>query len=195
MEIWKQWWKFVKPLRNACSRERTFFWLVVVLIGFSVRTDLFGVSSFIRVLGLTSQCYDHLLDFFHGSGVDLMKLTTAWVQVVLNSGVEPVRSNGRLTIVVDGVKIAKEGKKMPSVKKMHQESESNTKPEFIMGHSFQAASILMQGVHNVFAIPLVARIHEGLKFSNRDKRTILDKSIELLALLDLPVEGLLECLQ
>jgi hypothetical protein len=69
---------------------------------------------------------------------------------------------------------------MPAVKKLHQESESNTKPEYIMGHSCQAVGILVQGLQSVAAIPLAARIHEGLVFSNRDKRTLLDKMIQLL---------------
>ena len=69
---------------------------------------------------------------------------------------------------------------MPAVKGIHQESESNSKPSFIMGHSFQAVGILAGGLLNtVFAVPLVSRIHEGVIFSNRDKRTLLDKMAAL----------------
>jgi hypothetical protein len=53
--------------------------------------------------------------------------------------------NGRLVIVGDGIKAPKVGKKMPSVKKLHKESESNininTKPEYIFEHSCQAIAI------------------------------------------------------
>lgn len=160
-------------------------WLMVALMGFTVRTDLFGVTSFVRALGLTSACYDRLLDFFHSPALSVTKLTTAWVRIVLSCGVEPVRSNGRLTVVIDGIKVAKEGRKMPGVKKLHQESDSNTKPEYIMGHSLQAASLLVHGLKTVVAIPLAARIHEGVKFTNRDKRTLLDKSLELLDSLEI----------
>ena len=38
----------------------------------------------------------------------------------------------------------------------------------------------MHAAHNVFAVPLAARIHEGLVWSNRDKRTLLDKMLSLL---------------
>jgi len=154
-------------------------WLLVALMGFSVREDLFGVTSIVRALGLAPMFYDRLLDFFHTSALPISSLTATWLKVVLNSGVTPVLSNGRLTIVIDGIKVAKEGRKMPGVKKLHQESESNTKPEFIMGHSLQAASLLVQGVGTVFALPLIARLHEGVKFTNRDKRTLLDKAIEM----------------
>jgi hypothetical protein len=65
---------------------------------------------------------------------------------------------------------------MPAVKSLHQQSASNSKPEFIMGHSFQAISLLVQGASgHVAAVPLTSRIHEGLVFSNRDSRTLLDK--------------------
>ena len=33
---------------------------------------------------------------------------------------------------------------------------------------------------SVFSVPLISRIHEGVVFSNRDKRTLLDKMIVLL---------------
>lgn len=49
-----------------------------------------------------------------------------------------------------------------------------------MGHSIQAVSILVQAASSVFAIPLSMRIHEGLVFSNRDARTLLDKMLGLL---------------
>jgi hypothetical protein len=71
---------------------------------------------------------------------------------------------------------------MPGVKLLHQQSDSNTKPEFIMGHSLQAVSLLVQAAHSTFAVPLAARIHEGLVWSNRDRRTLLDKMIALLAI-------------
>jgi hypothetical protein len=95
---------------------------------------------------------------------------------------QPLRVNGRWVLVGDGIKIRKCGKKMPGVKLLHQQSDSNTKPEYIMGHSLQAVSLLVQAAHSTFAVPLAARIHEGLVWSNRDRRTLLDKMIALLAI-------------
>src|SRR3990172_10073160 len=76
--------------------------------------------------------------------------------------------------------IPKEGRKMPAVKSLHQESDSNSKPPFIMGHSLQAISLLASGpTGHVVSVPLAARIHEGIVLSNRDKRTLLDKMVGL----------------
>jgi hypothetical protein len=94
---------------------------------------------------------------------------------------KPVCAGSRLVCLADGIKAPKEGKLMPAVKSLHQQSASNSKPEYIMGHSFQAISLLVQGPSgHVAAVPLTSRIHEGLVFSNRDSRTLLDKLAVLL---------------
>ena len=180
MALWTLWWQWSSALRPACSRNRTFLWMLVVLAGFSVREDLLGATSIVRALGLEAACYDRILDLFHSSALRLDVLTRTWAKLVVSAHPGLLRCNGRLVLVGDGIKVAKSGKKMPAVKKLHQESESNTKPEFIMGHSCQAVGILVQGLQSVAAIPLTARIHEGLVFSNRDTRTLLDKMVELL---------------
>jgi hypothetical protein len=45
--------------------------------------------------------------------------------------------------------------------------------------------VLVQAANSVFAVPLAIRIHEGLVWSNRDKRTLLDKMLSLLTLVDI----------
>jgi len=57
--------------------------------------------------------------------------------------------NGRPALIGDGIKVAKAGRKMPGVKKLHQQSESNTKPEYIFGHSCQAVAVLTQALGTV----------------------------------------------
>ncbi len=180
MLLWQRWWKWTSQLRPACSRRRTFMWMLVVLIGFTVRADLLGVTSFVRCLGLCEVSYDRMLDFLHSSALDVPSLTRIWTGLVLSAHPGLLRFNERVVIVGDGIKVAKSGRKMPGVKKLHQQSESNTKPSYIMGHSCQAVCVLVGCLNSVMAIPLAARIHEGLVFSNRDKRTLLDKMIALL---------------
>jgi len=179
MELWRNWWKMVERLRPACGRTRTFLWLAVCLAGMTVRRDLLGVTSIVRALGLAENSYDRILDFFHSPALDLKKLTQAWVRAVFQTHPRLLRINGRPVLVGDGIKVGKSGKKMPGVKLLHQESESNTKPEYIMGHSCQAVAVLAQALKSVFAIPLAGRIHEGVVFSNRDQRTLLDKMVAL----------------
>ena len=185
MRLWHTWWMWCAPLRGACARKRTFLWMCVVLIGFSVRQDLWGVTSMVRALGLTAPCYDRILDFFHSSALDVKMLAQLWTARILLHHPNLVRFNGKPVLPGDGIKVPKAGKKMPGVKRLHQTSESNTKPTYILGHSCQAAGILVRGMQSVVCIPLIARIHEGVVFSNRCKRTLLDKMVEMLDSLEL----------
>jgi hypothetical protein len=187
MALWKHWLRWVRPLRPACARNRTFLWMCVVLMGFCVREDLLGVTSFVRALGLDAMFYDRLLDFFHSPALDVNRLSALWAALVTRTHPGALRCRGRFVLLGDGLKVPKSGRKMPAVKKLHQPSESNTKPPYIMGHSCQAVGVLVQAGAGVAALPLAARIHEGVVFSNRDRRTLLDKMIALLDSLALSV--------
>ncbi len=186
MRLWDQWWSWVEPLRGACSRLRSFLWLAAALAGMSVRGDLLGVTGIIRALGFCERFYDRLLDFFHSSAVDPDTLARFWVKTVFQRLPGIYRCNGRPVLLGDGIKIPKRGRKMPAVKLLHQVSESNTKPEYIMGHSIQAVSVLVSAASSFFAVPLSARIHEGLVFSNRDQRTLPVKFFSLVESLGIP---------
>jgi len=150
------------------------------LAAMTVRGDLLGVTSLVRALGLKEVCYERMLGLFHSTGLNLDRLTRLWVVVVQKVQPGILQINGRKVIVGDGLKVPKSGKKMPAVKRLHQESESNTKPSYIMGHSCQAVAILAGTLKTTFAIPLAARIHEGVLFNNNDKRTLLDKMVLLI---------------
>ena len=186
MELWLHWFSAVWHLRSACSRLRTFLWLSVCLAGMCIRPDLFGVTSIVRAFGLKEYCYDRILDFFHSTSLNIHRLSRSWITTVLHVFPGILKVNGRLLIVGDGIKVPKTGRKMPGVKLLHQESESNTKPQYIMGHSCQAVAVLVGALQSVFAVPLASRIHEGIVFSNRDKATLLDKMILLVDSLGLP---------
>ena len=185
METWSFWLRVVETLRPAFPRLRTFHWFLCAVCGFCIRGDLLGVTSFIRCLGLKPWCYDRLLDMFHCTGLDFRVLRRLWVRAVLGfAKAILLQVNGRAVLLADGQKVPKSGKKMPAVKKLHQEPESNTKQEYIFGHSLQAVSIAVKAGEWVGAIPLGSEIHEGVVFSNRCRRTLLDRLLEMLASLE-----------
>jgi len=179
MHLWLEWFRCVALLRPACARHSTFLWMCLALCGLSVRSDLAGVTSFVRALWLTPDSYRRLLHLFHTPALDLPKLTSIWIRMV-STLVRPLTLDGRVVFIADGLKVPKEGRKMPAVKKLHQSSVDNNKPTFIFGHSFQAVALLARGRQGrPFAVPLASRIHEGLVFSNRHRRTLLDKLVAL----------------
>jgi hypothetical protein len=184
MPMWKLWWDAICLLRPAFSRLRAFLWFATAVAGLSVRSDRLGVTSIVRALNLKPALYGKLLEHFHSDAVKLDRLVALWAQAVLRLFPAPLCINGRRVLVGDGIKIPKRGKKMPAVKLLHQQCGSN-KAEYIMGHSLQAVSLLVQAADSVFAVPLAARIHEGLVWSNRDRRTLLDRMLALLGIVAL----------
>ncbi len=65
-------------------------------------------------------------------------------------------------LIGDGVKQAKEGRGMPVVKKLCQESENSAEPEFLHGHMFGGMALLAgDPARELFFIPL--RLHESMK--------------------------------
>lgn len=187
MALWINWFRCVLELRKACSRRRTFVWMCLVLVGFSIRTELLGVTSFVRSCCLRPEKYRRLLHLFHSPALKLEKLTALWTGLALKLFC-PVTCHDYFLLIADGLKVPKEGHQMPAVKALHQESQDNAKPAFIMGHSFQAVGMLAKGLlGGLFCIPLASRIHEGLVWSNRDRRTLLDKLVALF----LPIADLL----
>ena len=173
----------VDQLRPAFARQATFQWFVVAIMGFCMREDsMGGVSSFVRTLSLNPKFYQRLLNFFQTNSIDLEHLTQIWVSVVFKIFKAPlVTFNGHPILVIDGINVPKEGKKMPGIQSLHQSSESNSKPKFIMGHSFQSVGLLAGSpLSTIFCIPLFARIHLGTKTTNRDKTTLYDKAISML---------------
>jgi len=180
--LWGAWWQAVQTLRPACRRLSTFLWLATVLAALCLRPDLAGVTSLVRGLGLVDACYPCLLHFFHSNALPLAELTACWLRAVRGKlfGRRMVRVKGRPVVLVDGLKRPKEGRKMPAVKSLHQESDCNAKAPFIMGHSCQTVALLVQAAGVCLGVPIASRIHEGLVWSNRDRRSLLDKLGHLL---------------
>ena len=181
MTLWKKWWSLVRLLRPAFSRERTFLWFAAALAAMMIRSDQAGVTSFVRALALSPELYGQLLAIFHSSAIKVDRLAALWTAVVLKSFPGVVRIKGRPVFLGDGIKRGKEGRKMPGVKCLHQESGSNSKAPFIMGHSCQVLAALTSVAGYFFAVPLVSRIHEGVVVSNRDARTLMDKMLAMLS--------------
>ena len=57
MKLWVEWMSLVNILRPAFSRQRTFYWMIVVLIGFTIKSDFSGVTSLARGAGILPNYY------------------------------------------------------------------------------------------------------------------------------------------
>jgi hypothetical protein len=107
-----------------------------------------------------------MLEFFKSKAVDLDRLTSLWCMLVFKIFEKfAFKIRGRRAFIVDGITNPKEGKKMPSVKLLHQDSNNNSKAEFVMAHACQCIALLIVGLGKFIAIPFIGRIHDGIKNS------------------------------
>jgi hypothetical protein len=106
--------------------------------------------------------YEALVHYFRSSAWTLEIVKIQWIRVVKNS--ESLFTENEMPILIgDGVKQSKEGRKMPGVKRLHQESENSGKAEYIFGHMFGAVGILVGNIDKLFCLPLSASLQDGDK--------------------------------
>ncbi len=135
-------------LFESCfSRKAALRWFITITIGLMLRSDKLGVTSVIRDLALSPGCYDSMIHFFRASSWSLDSIRSCWFSVVRQYA--PLYKEGNLYILVgDGVKQSKEGRRIPGVKKLFQESENSAKPEYIHRHMFGGLGILAGNVRS-----------------------------------------------
>lgn len=157
--------------RGAFSRRSTFEWFVVAVIGMILKSDQIGVTSIIRELCINPNHYENLLHMFRSEAWKREIFINKWIECATTHST-PICIDGYNILIGDGVKQSKEGKKMPGVKKLHQESQNSAKAKYIFGHLFGVVSILIGDTRKQFALPLVATIQEGVniihKYNNPD---------------------------
>jgi len=176
---WSRILRILPQFRKAFSRHRTFLWFCCLTLATVLRTDILGVTSLARSLGGKAKIYDCLLGFFASGAVKLVVLSRIWAGILATHKMA-IKVNGRILLVVDGIKAPKSGRQMPAVRKLFQHSSSNTKPAYITGHSCQNIAILLGSLTGVFAVPVLTRILEGLRFTPKDKKSQIAKLPDLL---------------
>jgi len=171
-------WKWINDIilkfRGCFSREASFNWFVVILLGMMLRSDHLGVTSIIRELCIAPKYYETMLHFFRSGAWKLPELVKKWVSIVKKTGNVFLEEQMAL-LVIDGIKKPKEGRKIPGVKKLHQESENSSKAEYIHGHLFGVVSIIAGSANKMFCLPLQATIQDGVdtirKLADKNSKT------------------------
>jgi hypothetical protein len=129
-----------------------------IIIGFILRPDMRGVSSVISALRMKPAHYTTLLKFFRSTSFDLDTLYRKLITVLLKI-LPPKTIDGRVILVGDHIKISKEGRRMPAIERLHQESQNSGKGTFIEGHLFGFISMIIPGFNR--SIPVMAGIQES----------------------------------
>ena len=166
--------QILSALRPVFSRQATFEWFVLLMWGILLCSQPPAVTSYLNAVGLSEYYYHHALHWFHSQAWSVFKLSQTWAQW-LSEHKDVHRLRGKLVYIGDGIKVSKEGRKMPAVKKLHQESDNTSKPDWIRGHYFGCLSILLGSVDALFAVPIVLRIQDGLQQHKDQTITLVDR--------------------
>jgi hypothetical protein len=166
--------QIIKSLRPAFSREAAFEWFVIIVWGILLCNRTPAITSYLNAVGLSEYYYGHALHWFHATSWSAKTLSNRWHQWLI-SHENVKRLKGQPIYIGDGIKVAKEGRKMPLVKKLHQESGNVTKPEWIWGHYFGAISLLLQSGNSLVAVPVALEIQDGVEKPHNKSLSLVDK--------------------
>ena len=163
---------FLLALKPAFSYQATFQWFVIAFAGLILRHDCLGLTSIIRALFLPIACYPGLIHFFHSSAWSPSSLVTYWTRWVHQQHLA-VKDSGRIVLIGDHTKTPKDGRCIPAVTTLHQDSETAGKPSFFRGHEWGCIAMLMAAGSKIFATPLSARIHnDSIESGSRIQRLV-----------------------
>ncbi len=176
MDLFEQIDQRLEPLATAFSRHKTFQTFVLVFYGILLRTRYDGITACIEFLGLTERFYHQALHLFRSKAWSAHGLMAAWHEQIKQHPAR-ITLNGRPVYVGDGIKVGKEGRRMPGVKRLKQESESNSKPTWIRGHYFGAIGMLLARGKEIFHVPIYCQLQDGLKGTGKknDGESLVDK--------------------
>lgn len=175
MELCQRWEQILCGLRPVFRREKTFDWFVLLMWGVLLSTAPPAVTSYVNSLGLSEAYYAQALHWFHATAFSVEALCRHWSDW-LQEHPHCLRLRGQRVYIGDGIKVGKEGRRMPGVKKLHQESANVGKPEWIRGHYFSALGLLLGRGSALCVVPVTLKLHDGIDtHESAASPTLVDK--------------------
>jgi len=153
-------YRALNSFRPVFSRHRTWLLFSMVVLSFIGATEMIGVTSFCRYWGLGESAFHAFLNFFRSEAYHLPELIQHWITFVLNQGCS-IQVNNRVVLLGDHTYVPKDGRKMPGVVTLHQNSETQSKPSYFRGHCWGAICLAVGSLSEPFALPLALAIHQG----------------------------------
>jgi hypothetical protein len=169
MKLYQRIEQILLQFRPVFSREATFKWFVLLVWGVVLSTQPPAVTSYLNALGLGEDYYHQALHWFHSRAFCVDTLCAQWGTWLSDHGLVE-RLQGKRLYVGDGIKVDKEGRKMPGVKGLHQESADVSKPEWIRGHYCSALGVLLGTGAALSAVPIVFKLHDGIEAVDTESR-------------------------
>jgi len=148
--------------RPVFSRNSPWLLFCMVIISFIGANEMTGVTSFCRFQGLGANGYNTLLHFFRSGAWSAAMIIIQWQTFVVAQQVT-VMADGRAVLAGDHTYVPKDGRKMPGVVTLHQDSETQSKPSYFRGHQWGAICMMVGTFTAAFGMPLSLGIHQGLE--------------------------------
>jgi hypothetical protein len=98
--------------------------------------------------------------FFRSKAYSYVTLLGAWQHFVVNQD-KSVKVSERAVLLGDHTSVVKDGRKMPGVVSMHEESETQSKPSYFRGQCWGGLGLLIGTLSVCFCCPLQLQIHQG----------------------------------
>ena len=143
------------------SRNSSWILFCMLIFGFIGATEMIGVTSFCRFWGGEKALYMAFLNFFRADSWSLPALLTQWETFVMNQDVG-IKVQDRTVLIGDHTYAPKDGRRMPGVVSLRQDSETQTKPSYFRGHCWGAIGMAVGSMASPFCLPLAFGIHQGM---------------------------------
>jgi hypothetical protein len=99
--------------------------------------------------------------FFRSKAYRYVALLGAWQNFVVNQD-KSVKVSERAVLLGDHTSVVKDGRKMPGVVSMHEESETQSKPSYFRGQCWGALGLLIGTLSACFFLPVTITNPSGI---------------------------------
>lgn len=151
----------LSSFRVIFSRNATWVVFCMIVLGFIGTYEMIGVSSFCRFWGAGEDVYHVFLHFFRASSWSITALVAHWTTFVVSQDVL-IRTQGRVALLGDHTFVPKDGRRMPGVLSLRQDSETQSKPSYFRGHCWGAVGVLIGSLAAPYCLPLFIELHLGM---------------------------------
>jgi len=152
--------EIITSFRKCFKREKCWKWFAILIIGFMTRSEHRGITSILAILRLKPHLYHNILHFFRSSAYTTGVIFKKWIEIVMKHG-NIQRVANRIILLGDHSKVSKEGKYMPDLQTLHQDSQNSGKAEYIEGHNYGQISTVITNGEISRSVPLVTELQKS----------------------------------
>ncbi|MDM8537828.1 transposase [Desulfobacterales bacterium HSG17] len=151
----------LKFFRSIFSRYSSWILFCMVVLGFIGTNEMVGVTSFCRYWGVGETLYNAFLNFFRASSWSIPALIAHWETYVLLQDAA-LFVGKRVVLLGDHTYVPKDGRRMPGVVTLRQQSETQSKPSYFRGHCWAVTGLVIGSMAAPYCLPLALCIQLGM---------------------------------